>query len=188
MYPLTNNSDLHWPLSSFEKPRHARDFLNRLNGSLPVYSKTVRKIYTEYSVCIVNEREPLLLIEPDMTQFSAMFHHIQPDSIMRTSVVIYSDAQGLKLSGVLAKDDTRKTYDLKEGMFRLFSGEFVDGAFLPVITYGDLRTLPKSSQPILQLHGLRIEAMHRLSAFQVNDIVDTIKQNLVHRLVNLKPQ
>ena len=177
-----HHSDLHWPLSTFEQPLRANELLDRLSGALPVYSASVRKLYTEYTTSIVNSNEPLLVIEPDMQQFGSMFHHIGLEAIARTSVIIFADQQALKLSGVMANQGFRQTFSLQEGLYRLFCGEFVDGAFLPVITYGDLRTLPNSTKPILQLHGLKVEAMTALGEFQVNDIVTTLKANLISRL------
>ena len=182
MNPIVTDSDLRWPLTSFDKPHQACDFLTRLNGALPVYSSTVRKLYTEYRATVVHEADPVLLIQPDMTQYAAIFSYIPLESLVRTSVFIYADNEGLCLSGVLKSNESRKAFRLKDGFFQLFSGAFIDEAFLPVMTYGDLRTLTHSTKPILQLHGLRLEALSSLSEFQINDIVSTIKKNLVDRL------
>jgi hypothetical protein len=69
-------------------------------------------------------------------------------------------------------------------MYRLFNGELIDGAFLPIVAYGDLRTLPNQNRPILQLHGLQQSGLVGLSAFQQNDLLETMSRNLIQRLAD----
>lgn len=178
----SHQTDLHWPLQSFEQPQSAAGFFRRFNGAFIVYSKTVRKLYGDYQAELVSSGEPKLIIQPDFKDFTSMFHNIESDAVLRTSVLLFEDKGRLILSGVMAHNQNRQSFRLREGLHRLFSGHFVDGAFLPVLTYGDLRTIPGQTRPMLQLHGLRTESMHYLSAFQVQDIVETIKNNLLTRL------
>jgi hypothetical protein len=111
-----------------------------------------------------------------------MFHNIERDAILRTSAFIYDDHGELKLSAVLAKLEYRQSFTLKEGLYKLFNGDFIDGAFLPIVTYGDLKTLPNQNRPILQLHGLQEDGLAQLSAFQINDLLETMTGNLIKRL------
>lgn len=181
---MNTQKDLRWSLADFARPQQAADFYARFNGAFSVYSKAVRKIYTEYTAELLTGSDPLLVIQPNMYEFTSMFHDIERDAITRTSVVLYGDDQKLRLSGVLAGAGDRRSFTLNEGLYHLFNGEFMDGAFLPVVTYGDLRTLPDQSRPILQLHGLQLSHLQNLSTFQVNDLLSTLKTNLIERLAD----
>lgn len=178
----SHQSDLRWSLAAFERPKQAAEFFARLNGAVSVYSTAVRKIYTDYETEVIGGKEPLLVIQPDMYEFTSMFHNVEKDAIRRSSVIIYEDKDVLKLSAVLAKTEYRQSFTLKEGCYRLFDGEFIDGPFLPILTYGDLRTLPNQSRPVMQLHGLQTTGLTNLSTFQVNDLLTALSQNLIDRL------
>jgi len=177
-----DTSDLAWSLTSFAAPQQAGHFFARLQGALPVYSASVRKLYTDYDSEVIQQPKPTMVIQPDMNRYASMFHNISREAVVRTSVFIYEADDGFRLSAVVNGDENRQHFDLKTGLYNLFRGAFVDGAFLPVTTYGDLRPLPGSARPILQLHGLRTEALSHLGQFQVQDIVSTLKQNLISRL------
>jgi hypothetical protein len=180
-----DSSDLSWSLASFSRPKQAAEYFGRFKGAFSVYSASVKKIYTDYTTEVVTGDEPRLIIQPNMYEFTAMFHNIERDAILRTSTFIYDDSGEMKLSAVLAKSDYRQSFALKEGLFKLFNGDFVDGAFLPIITYGDLKTLPNQNRPILQLHGLQLEGLAQLSEFQKNDLLETMTGNLIKRLVDI---
>lgn len=177
-----SDSDLSWTLKSFNQPKKAGLFFDRFNEAFSVYSAAVGKIYTDYKAEVVMGSEPLLVIQPNMYEFSSMFHNVSSNAVKRTSVVLFEDSGVQKLSGVMASTEVRKSFDIHEGLFRLFSGEFIDGAFLPLVTSGDLRSLPDLTQPILQLHGLKVEELLNLSEFQITDIVDSIKSKIVSKL------
>lgn len=179
---MNTQKDLRWSLADFEQPQLASDFYARFNGAFAVYSKSVRKVYTEYSTEVIAGPNPVLMIQPDMLEFTSMFHNIERDAITRTSIVLYVDGDDLRLSGVMAGSQDRRSFSLQDGLYKLFSGAFVDGAFLPVVTYGDLRTLPDQTRPILQLHGLQLHYLQNLSTFQVQDLIETLKRNLIERL------
>jgi hypothetical protein len=179
------DSDLHWSLDKFDRPKQAAEFFARFNGAFSVYSAAVRKIYTEYSTEVVTGRGPLLVIQPDMYEFTSMFHNVEPTAIFRSSVLLYEDKKQMKLSAVREKSGYRETFPFKEGLYKLFNGEFQDGAFLPVITYGDLRTLPGQNRPVLQIHGLKTDQMRNLSEFQIHDIIETMTNNIVNRLASI---
>lgn len=181
-----DKSDLRWSLAGFNRPKQAADFFARFNSAFSVYSAAVRKIYTEYSAELVSGVDPLLVIQPKMDEFTSMFHNIDKDAIRRSSAIIYEDGDSMKLSAVLTKTEYRQSFSLKEGCYRLFNGEFIEGAFLPVIMYGDLRTLPNQSRPVMQMHGLNQKGLKGLSAFQTQDLLDTMSTNIVQRLSDFK--
>jgi len=179
----TPDTDLNWPLAAFEQPKQAADFFSRFRGAFSVYSMAVRKIYTEYSIEVIpSGTEPLLVIQPNMYEFTSMFHNVDQKAVFRSSVVLYEDNGEQKLSGVMKGSESRRAFDLKEGLYRLFSGDFIDDAFLPLITYGDLRSLPDQTRPIMQLHGLKLTELEYLSEFQVKDIVDAVTQKIIGQL------
>lgn len=182
MNTFTTQSDLRWSLAAFERPKQAVEFFGRLNGAIAVYSTAVRKVYTDYSTEVIGGKEPLLVIQPDMYEFTSMFHNIEKEAIRRSTVIIYEDQGTMKLSAVLGKTEYRQSFPIKEGCYRLFDGEFIDGPFLPILTYGDLRTLPNQSRPVMQLHGLQLAGLTNLSTFQQNDLLTALTQNLIGRL------
>ena len=185
MQSQTSHSDLYWSLAGFSRPNVAVEFFNRFNRALAVYSGSVEKIYTDYSSELVDNGKAALVIQPDFYKFSSMFHHVTRNAIRRTSVLLFENGNKLKLSGVLSEVDTRRSFDLKEGLFRLFDGQFDDGPFIPVLTYGDLRTLPGQGMPMLQVHQLRPEALGSYSSFQRNDLIAALQQNLMDRLADI---
>lgn len=182
----SNTSDLSWSLASFNRPKQAAEYFARFNGAFSVYSASVKKIYTDYSTEVVTGTEPRLVIQPNMYEYTSMFHNIERNAILRTSAVIYEDNGAMKLSAVLAHSEYRQSFCLKDGLFKLFNGDFIDGAFLPIVTYGDLKTLPNQNRPILQLHGLQGEGLAQLSEFQKNDLLETMSGNLVKRLADIQ--
>lgn len=181
---METRSDLRWPVNSFKRPAQALSFFEQFNDAFAVYSRSVKKIYTSYDVTLVNGSESVLVIEPDLLDYTSMFHGITQEAIVRSSVMLFVENGERYLSAVLEDGGARMTFSLRDGMYKLFNGDFIDGAFLPVITYGDLRVLSKHERPILQLHKLDISQLSSLSRFQVQDLMSALQDNIIERLAD----
>ncbi len=175
--------DLTWSLKHHQAPDRAFDLMKSIENRLAVYSRTVNKIYTNYSVHRpASSATAGLVILPNFTAFHDMMHNIPSDAIEPTGLKIVPGAaiarDGLYLTGQLKGRKHTSALPLKVGVKAMKIGAFCDGPFLPILQYGDLREMEKKQIPYLHLNRIRLDKLTSISQFDCNGISRNIMQSL----------
>ena len=162
---------------TYSQQNRAFKFFKIISGSLCVYSPSVRKLYSDFSVHLLHDFEKGVTILPDPINFSATYSRIDESAVSKTGVYLLAhqdESKGLFLSVPLK--GKRHQLSLQTGIRYLQSLYKQRGSlFYPTVTKGDLRELRKS-RPILHLHQLNIDKLSDLSGLEQEDIASAISQ------------
>lgn len=179
---LPDNPDLSWDLGSINNANRARDFVMQFESTLCVYSRTVRQIYSTYSMHFPRQIERRLVILPDPNAFHDTFYHIAPEAVMATGIYIIPgelvDRQGLQLANV-SKNRTMGTRQVpfEKGVRAISQKRPANDPFLPILVKGDLREF-EAEWPVLHLHRIRLDSLGDRSELERNSIRDTISEKM----------
>jgi hypothetical protein len=162
--------------------------MTRLQGGLAVYSRTVSKIYTNYSVHCPSHGKGLVIL-PDFEAYHDMIHNVPSEAIEPTAVrIILGEAlgkQGLWVMGKLQGRKAASALPLALGIKAMRIGAYCEGAFLPILQYGDLREMTKCRLPYLHLHRVCLDRLTALSTFDRNMLASAIQKRL-ETLLNIR--
>ncbi len=176
--------DLCWSLKKHQAPDRAFALMQKMENCMTVYSRTVRKIYTNYRVYRPESDDSGLVILPDFTAYHDMIHNISADAIEPTGVSIVPGAalgkKGLYITGKLKGRKASSALPLVTGLKAMKMGAFCDGAFLPILQYGDLREMTRSQLPYLHLHRVNLSKLTEISAFERTNVASNIQSRMQH--------
>ena len=174
--------DLCWSLKRHQSPDRAFALMKKMENCLTVYSRTVRKIYTNYHVYRPESNNSGLVIFPDFTAYHDMIHNISAEAIQPTGVSIVPGAafgkKGLYVTGKLKGRKASSALPLAVGIKAMAMGAFCEGAFLPILQYGDLREMTRSQLPYLHLHRVNLDKLTEISAFERSNVASNIQSRM----------
>jgi hypothetical protein len=179
---LPDNPDLSWDLGAINNTSRARDFVMQFETTLCVYSRTVRQIYSSYTMHFPRQHGRKLVILPDPNAFHDTYYHINPEAVMATGIYIIPgglvDRQGLQLANV-TKDRTMgaRQVPFEKGVRAIAQKRPASDPFLPILVKGDLREF-EAEWPVLHLHRIRLDSLGDRSELERNSIRDTIQEKL----------
>lgn len=179
---LPDNPDLSWDLGSINNTNRARDFVMQFEQTLCVYSRTVKQIYSTYTMHFPRQIERKLVILPDPNAFHDTYYHINPEAVMATGIYIIPgdlvDRQGLQLANVGAgRKLGQRQVPFEKGVRAIAQKRPDSDPFLPILVKGDLREFD-SEWPVLHLHRVRLDSLGDRSELERNSIRDTVQEKL----------
>lgn len=179
---LPDNPDLSWDLGSINNANRARDFVMQFEHTLCVYSRTVKQIYSTYSMHFPRQLNRKLVILPDPTAFHDTYYHIPPEAVMATGIYIIPgglvDRQGLQLANVSkGRSMGTRQVPFEKGVRAIAQKRPAGDPFLPILVKGDLREF-EAEWPVLHLHRIRLDSLSDRSELERNSIRDTIQEKL----------
>ncbi len=176
--------DLCWSLKRHQAPDRAFALMKRMEKCMAVYSRTVRKIYTNYDVHRPESDDSGLVILPDFTAYHDMIHNISAEAIEPTGVAIVPGAalgkKGMYVTGKLQGRKSSSALHLATGIKAMRMGAFCDGPFLPILQYGDLREMSRTQIPYLHLHRVNLSKLTEISDFEKSNVASNIQSRLQH--------
>lgn len=182
---LTNkqNLDLIWDLDNVEKKDLAERFIRLFENRLCVYSESVSQLYTNYGLHFPSESGRKMVVLPNPYAFHDTLHHISPNSVRKTGLCVlpghYQDHNGLLLARLGANGELLQARPFKSALAQIIARLKQNGdVFLPVLIKGDLREFDRR-MPYLHLHRLQLTNLPHLSAFERNDLQQTVTRKLL---------
>ncbi|UVE19523.1 hypothetical protein NVV93_09190 [Pseudomonas sp. LS44] len=157
-----------------------RLFENRLC----VYSESVRQLYTNYSLHFPSDLGRKMVVLPNAYAFHDTLHGIDADAIRKTGLFVLPGSllgkPGLLLANHLDEGgQPPKTMSFKTALAQIISKQQqAGGLFLPIMQKGDLREFDQQ-MPYIHLHRLQLNKLDHLSAFDRNDIQNSITKKLM---------
>ena len=179
---LPDNPDLSWDLGSINNTTRARDFVMQFEHTLCVYSRTVKQIYSTYTMHFPRQHDRKLVILPDPNAFHDTFYHINPEAVMATGIYIIPgdlvNQQGLQLANV-TKDRSlgSRQVPFEKGVRAIAQKRPESDPFLPILVKGDLREF-EAEWPVLHLHRVRLDSLGDRSELERNSIRETVQEKL----------
>ena len=177
-------TDLCWSLKRHQAPDRAVALMKRMEKCLAVYSRTVRKIYTNYSVHRPEADDNGLVILPDFSAYHDMIHNITAEAIEPTGVSIVPGAalgkKGMYVTGKMRGRKSSSALPLATGIKAMRMGAFCEGVFLPIVQYGDLREMSRTQIPYLHLHRVNLAKLTEISDFEKSNVASNIQSRLQH--------
>jgi len=179
---LPENPDLSWDLGSINNTNRARDFVMQFEETLCVYSRTVKQIYSTYTMHFPRQIERKLVILPDPNAFHDTYYHINPEAVMATGIYIIPgdlvDRQGLQLANVgEGRKLGQRQVPFEKGVRAIAQKRPDSDPFLPILVKGDLREFD-SEWPVLHLHRLRLDSLGDRSELERNSVRETVQEKL----------
>ncbi len=179
--------DLIWDLVHLKSPDRAFRFMDAFKSGLCVFSSSVQKVYTNYSVHMPNQSNPdekKLLILPQFQAFHDIVNNIPEESVEPTNCKIIPGQaigkKGVYLSGKMKGCSSASVLPLSTAIKAIRLGAYKEGTFLPLLAYGDLKEMPKKNIPYLMLHKINMEKLSHLADFEKDMIERTVLRNLEH--------
>ncbi len=177
--------DLIWDLRQIQSPRRAFHFMEAFKTGLCVFSKSVLKIYTNYSVHMphqANLNESKLVILPQFQAYHDIVNNISDEAVEATSCrVIPGQAinkKGTFLAGKMKGCRSASVLPLATAVKAIRMGAYEDGRFLPLLAYGDLKEMPSKNIPYLTLHRINLNKLTHLADFEKDMLERTVLRNL----------
>lgn len=177
--------DLIWDLKKIKSPERAFNFMNAFKNGLCVFSKSVRKVYTNYSVHMPNRNnlnESTLVILPQFQAFHDIVNNIPEDAVESTTCRILPgqaiSRKGTFLAGKMKGTHSASVLPLATAIKAIRLGAYEDGRFLPLLAYGDLREMPSKNIPYLTLHRINMDKLGHLADFEKELLQRTVLRNL----------
>lgn len=181
MYGSNLPSDLTKDMNDFTNPQVVPHFLNAIGTRFGVYSPQVQKLYTNFEYQHVDRTTMAAM--PRFEDFDSIFHCVDDLSIEKTSISLVLGKTlgktGIYLRGTCGFSGKIVHSPLQEGLIELFSGSFVDKAFIPVVKMTDIYESSKNRLPVLPLYRVAFDQLAALSDFERNDLVGTLKANIM---------
>jgi len=182
---LTNkpNPDLIWDLDQMEKRDLAERFIRLFENRLCVYSESVSQLYTNYGLHFPTEIGRKMVVLPNPYAFHDTLNHISPYSVRKTGLCVlpgqFQNHKGLLLARLGPKGELLQARPFKGALAQIISKLKESGdVFLPVLVKGDLREFDQR-MPYLHLHRLQLTQLPHLSAFERNDLQQTVTRKLL---------
>lgn len=178
-----SNPDLIWDLDRVEKRDLAERFIRLFENRLCVYSESVSQLYTNYGLHFPSEIGRKMVVLPNPYAFHDTLHHISPLSVRKTGLCVlpgeFHDHKGLLLARLGSNGEMLQARPFKSALAQIISKLKESGdMFLPVLVKGDLREFDQR-MPYLHLHRLQLSNLPHLSAFERNDLQQTVTRKLL---------
>lgn len=178
-----SNPDLIWDLDRVEKRDLAERFIRLFENRLCVYSESVSQLYTNYGLHFPTEIGRKMVVLPNPYAFHDTLHHISPLSVRKTGLCVlpgqFQDHKGLLLTRLGDNGELLQARPFKSALAQIISKLKQNGdVFLPVLVKGDLREFDQR-MPYLHLHRLQLTNLPHLSAFERNDLQQTVTRKLL---------
>lgn len=177
--------DLIWDLQQIQSPQRAFRFMQAFKTGLCVFSKSVQKVYTNYSVHMPNRAnlgESTLVILPQFQAFHDIVNNISDEAIEATSCRVVPgqaiNKQGTFLAGKMKGCRSASVLPLATAVKAIRMGAYEDGRFLPLLAYGDLKEMPSKNIPYLTLHCINLDKLSHLANFEKDMLERTVLRNL----------
>ena len=177
--------DLIWDLVHLKAPERAFQFMDAFKTGLCVFSSSVQKVYTNYSVHMPNAanlEDKKLVILPQFQAFHDIVNNIPEEAIETTSCKIIPgqaiNKSGVYLSGKMRGCNAASVLPLKTAIRAIRLGSYAEGKFLPLLAYGDLKEMPRKNIPYLMLHKINMDKLTHLADFEIDMIERTVLRNL----------
>lgn len=172
------NSDLIWSLNQFDEQELAQNFVARFESRLCVYSPSVEKVYTNYSMNFPSSHSRKMVVLPNPYAFHDTFNNIPPSAVRDTGLFIVPGAvigkSGLFVI-VKGKNQTIQHVPLpmRHALKKMLLTDEHGDPFLPILIKGDLREFDART-PCLHLHRLKLAELTKVSAFDKQNIKNVI--------------
>jgi len=177
--------DLIWDLMHVKSPDRAFKFMDAFKTGLCVFSSSVQKVYTNYSVHMPNSanlEDKKLVILPQFQAFHDIVNNIPEEAIEATTCKIIPgqaiNKKGVFLSGKMKGCRSPSVLPLKTAIKAIQLGAYAEGKFLPLLAYGDLKEMPKKNIPYLMLHKINLEKLTHLADFEISMMERIVLRNL----------
>jgi hypothetical protein len=166
-----------------EKRYVAERFIRLFENRLCVYSESVSQLYTNYGLHFPTEIGRKMVVLPNPYAFHDTLHHISPLSVRKTGLCVlpgqFQDHKGLLLARLGSNGEMLQARPFKSALAQIISKLKQSGdVFLPVLVKGDLREFDQR-MPYLHLHRLQLVNLPHLSAFERNDLQQTVTRKLL---------
>jgi len=159
--------------------------MSAFKNGLCVFSSSVRKVYTNYSVHMPNRsnlNESTLVILPQFQAFHDIVNNISEDAVESTSCRILPgqaiNKKGTYLAGKMKGCHSASVLPLATAIKAIRLGAYEDGRFLPLLAYGDLKEMPSKNIPYLTLHRINMDKLSHLADFEKDMLEKTVLRNL----------
>ena len=177
------NLDLIWDLDRLEQRELAQRFIRLFENRLCVYSESVSQLYTNYGLHFPAELGRKMVVLPNPYAFHDTLNHISPYSVRNTGLCVltgqYHGHNGLLQARLGAQGEMLQARPFKSALAQIISKLKQNGdVFLPVLMKGDLREFDQR-MPYLHLHRLQLTQLPHLSAFERNDLQQTVTRKLL---------
>ncbi|WP_177412168.1 hypothetical protein [Pseudomonas cavernae] len=178
------NQDLIWDMGSLARRELAERFMRLFENRLCVYSESVRQLYTNYTLHFPSDLGRKMVVLPNTYAFHDTLHGIDAEAIRKTGLCVLPGAllgkPGLLLANHLDEGgQTPKTMPFRAALAQIISKQKqAGGLFLPILQKGDLREFDQQ-MPYIHLHRLQVNKLTHLSAFDRDDIQQTITRKLL---------
>ena len=177
------NLDLIWDLDRLEQRELAQRFIRLFENRLCVYSESVSQLYTNYGLHFPAELGRKMVVLPNPYAFHDTLNHISPNSVSNTGLCVltgqFQGHNGLLLARLGAQGEMLQARPFKSALAQIISKLKQNGdVFLPVLMKGDLREFDQR-MPYLHLHRLQLTQLPHLSAFERNDLQQTVTRKLL---------
>ncbi|HEY8330672.1 MAG TPA: hypothetical protein VIO83_05015 [Pseudomonas sp.] len=177
------NLDLIWDLDRLEQRELAQRFIRLFENRLCVYSESVSQLYTNYGLHFPAELGRKMVVLPNPYAFHDTLNHISPYSVRKTGLCVlpgqFQGHNGLLLARLGAQGEMLQARPFKSALAQIISKLKQNGdVFLPVLMKGDLREFDQR-MPYLHLHRLQLTQLPHLSAFERNDLQQTVTRKLL---------
>jgi hypothetical protein len=182
MSALPENPDLSWDLDDFNDRDQAMEFVSQFETTMCVYSTSVQQLYTNYRMYFPQEWQRKLVILPDPNAFHDTFFNIESEAVVATGLYVVPGALVGKPGLYLANVQENRTLGERQvpfepGLRAIMQSRPGNGAFLPVLAKGDLRSLERT-WPVLHLHRIKPGALQRFSDLDRASLVAVIQEKL----------
>lgn len=175
--------DLRWDLSSIQKQDEARQFIQRFENKLCVFSPTVNQLYSDYSIYLPEQDSRSIVVLPNPYAFHDTFHRIATTAVRPTGIHIIPGEQigrvGLYMIVKPKKEgDSLIPIPFKDGLRQILRRSTGANPFLPILQKGDLREFDRKT-PALHLHAIKLSALDNVSALVRKGIKDSISEKMI---------
>jgi hypothetical protein len=182
MSAVPDNPDLTWDLDDFSDRDQAMEFVTQFETTMCVYSASIQQLYTNYRMYFPEEWQRKLVILPDPNAYHDTFFHIEPEAVVATGLYIVPGPLLGKAGLYLANVRQNRTLGERQvpfeaGLRAIMRSRPGDGAFLPVLAKGDLRSLERT-WPVLHLHRLKTGALQQFSELDRASLEAVIQEKL----------
>lgn len=182
----TDNKDLIWDLSTFNRRQRAVDFVKYFENKLCVYSGSVEQLYTNYNIFFPEDENRNMVILPAPHAYHDTFQGVPADAVKVTGLNIIPGemlgSKGLYITLPIKGTDKRsKPLPIQMG-FKIIRQRFpADRPFLPILVKGDLREIEQNT-PTLHLHCILLDKLASRSMLER----DSIKKAITEKLVQIR--
>jgi hypothetical protein len=170
-----DNGDLVWGLEGISQRQRAIDFVMKFENRLCIYSSTVEKLYTNYSLYFPPGENHSMVVIPNQYAYHDTFNNLNEESVLDTNFDIIPGQMigktGLYLRIPFKEGNvlTTRPIPFRFAVERMILNSSGQNPFIPVLVKGNLREF-ELENPYLHLHRIDLSKITKLSEFEIKDI------------------